>query len=45
MDLFLPGTAEMHPDIALAIRELWKDGGVRKSFDKSFEYQLNDSAA
>eukprot|EP00116_Pleurobrachia_bachei_P008855 sb/3469117/ len=42
---FIPGTTTMFPEVVHGIRELWKDAGVRRSFDKSFEYQLNDSAA
>ena len=42
---FLAGTTDLNPDIVTAIKELWRDGGIRRSFDKSFEYQLNDSAA
>lgn len=44
-EVFTPGTTELLPELILALKDLWKDGGVRRSFDKSFEYQLNDSAA
>ncbi|XP_063676318.1 guanine nucleotide-binding protein G(o) subunit alpha-like [Bolinopsis microptera] len=42
---FVTGTTDLNPDMITALRELWRDGGIRRSFDKSFEYQLNDSAA
>ena len=44
-EVFTPGSTDLLPDMVMALKELWKDGGVRRSFDKSFEYQLNDSAA
>lgn len=36
---------EMSSDLAELIKSLWQDGGVQKSFARSREYQLNDSAA
>lgn len=30
--------------VADAIQGLWRDAGVRKAFERSREYQLNDSA-
>lgn len=30
--------------VGLAIQALWKDAGVQQCFDRSREYQLNDSA-
>lgn len=33
------------PEVALAIRTLWSDSGVRSCFDRAREYQLNDSAS
>jgi len=35
---------ELSPQLVNSIRTLWKDAGVRQSFDRSFDYQLNDSA-
>jgi len=38
--------AETFPaDLSAAIKALWKDSGVKQAFDRSREYQLNDSAA
>jgi len=31
-------------NVAQAIKILWQDGGVQKCFDRSREFQLNDSA-
>ena len=37
--------ADVFPaDIADSIKLLWRDGGVLQCFDRSREYQLNDSA-
>lgn len=37
--------AEVFPaDVAKAIGDLWKDSGVQECFERSREYQLNDSA-
>lgn len=44
----LASTAEegvMTPELADAIKRLWKDGGIQECFSRSREYQLNDSAA
>ncbi|PWA30929.1 hypothetical protein CCH79_00010693 [Gambusia affinis] len=44
----LASTAEegvMSPELTAVIRKLWRDSGVRACFDRSREYQLNDSAA
>ncbi|KAI9631078.1 hypothetical protein KEM48_013336 [Puccinia striiformis f. sp. tritici PST-130] len=35
----------LDPQLVTAIRQLWQDPGVRKCFERSREYQLNDSAA
>ncbi|EFP77948.1 guanine nucleotide-binding protein subunit alpha [Puccinia graminis f. sp. tritici] len=35
----------LDPHVVTAIRQLWQDPGVRKCFERSREYQLNDSAA
>ncbi|WAQ90030.1 hypothetical protein PtA15_12A15 [Puccinia triticina] len=35
----------LEPHIVAAIRQLWQDPGVRQCFERSREYQLNDSAA
>jgi len=32
------------PEVGLAIKSLWSDRGVQEAFDRSREYQLNDSA-
>lgn len=32
-------------EVCEAIEELWKDGGVKKAFERSREYQLSDGAA
>lgn len=32
------------PDISNAVKALWKDEGVLAAFERSREYQLNDSA-
>lgn len=32
------------PEVALAIKTLWKDPNLLSVFDRSREYQLNDSA-
>ena len=32
------------PDVGTAISVLWKDNGVQQCFQRSREYQLNDSA-
>ncbi|KAJ2451213.1 guanine nucleotide-binding protein subunit alpha [Coemansia sp. RSA 2336] len=32
-------------DVAAAVRTLWEDGGVRECFNRSNEFQLNDSAS
>lgn len=32
------------PEVALAIKTLWSDSGVQNCFNRSREYQLNDSA-
>lgn len=34
----------MDPEVVDAIASLWKDEGVRECFERSREYQLNDSA-
>ena len=36
---------ELTPEIAAAIKELWKDEMVQRCFARSSEYHLNDSAA
>lgn len=44
----LASTAEegvMSPELTGVIRKLWNDSGVQACFDRSREYQLNDSAA
>uniref|UniRef100_A0AAY4AZB9 Adenylate cyclase-inhibiting G alpha protein n=1 Tax=Denticeps clupeoides TaxID=299321 RepID=A0AAY4AZB9_9TELE len=44
----LAGTAEegvMSAELAGVIRRLWVDGGVQACFNRSREYQLNDSAS
>ncbi|KAM9855377.1 guanine nucleotide-binding protein G(i) subunit alpha isoform 1-T3 [Aulostomus maculatus] len=44
----LASTAEegvMSAELTGVIQRLWKDGGVQACFDRSREYQLNDSAA
>lgn len=44
----LAGAAEegfMTAELAGVIKRLWKDGGVQACFNRSREYQLNDSAA
>lgn len=35
----------MPEDLANVIRRLWADNGVQACFNRSREYQLNDSAA
>ena len=35
----------MSTELTAVIWKLWKDGGVQACFDRSREYQLNDSAA
>ncbi|KAJ3179485.1 guanine nucleotide-binding protein subunit alpha [Gaertneriomyces sp. JEL0708] len=32
------------PEVAVAVKALWNDAGIRECFDRSREYQLNDSA-
>lgn len=32
------------PDVTDAVQGLWRDAGVRQCFERSREYQLNDSA-
>jgi guanine nucleotide-binding protein G(i) subunit alpha len=32
------------PEVGVAIKSLWADHGVQLAFDRSREYQLNDSA-
>jgi guanine nucleotide-binding protein G(i) subunit alpha len=34
----------LEPPVAEAVEKLWEDPGVRACFDRSREYQLNDSA-
>lgn len=44
----LAGAAEegfMTTELAGVIKRLWKDSGVQACFNRSREYQLNDSAA
>lgn len=44
----LAGAAEegfMTSELAGVIKRLWKDTGVQACFNRSREYQLNDSAA
>lgn len=44
----LAGAAEegfMTAELAGVIKRLWKDSGVQACFNRSREYQLNDSAA
>ncbi|MEQ2301525.1 Guanine nucleotide-binding protein G(k) subunit alpha, partial [Ameca splendens] len=44
----LASTAEegvMSPELTGVIHKLWNDSGVQACFDRSREYQLNDSAA
>jgi len=31
-------------ELAAVMKRLWRDGGVRECFNRSREYQLNDSA-
>jgi len=31
-------------ELAAVMKRLWEDGGVRECFNRSREYQLNDSA-
>jgi len=31
-------------DLAAVMKRLWRDGGVQECFQRSREYQLNDSA-
>ncbi|OMH81281.1 Guanine nucleotide-binding protein subunit alpha [Zancudomyces culisetae] len=33
------------PELMMAIKSIWSDGGVRECFSRSSEYQLNDSAS
>lgn len=35
----------MSAELTTVIQRLWSDGGVQTCFDRSREYQLNDSAA
>lgn len=35
----------MSPELTAVIQRLWNDAGVQACFDRSREYQLNDSAA
>ncbi|OAV85446.1 hypothetical protein PTTG_30520 [Puccinia triticina 1-1 BBBD Race 1] len=35
----------LEPQVVAAIHQLWQDPGVRKCFERSREYQLNNSAA
>ncbi|KAJ3164685.1 guanine nucleotide-binding protein subunit alpha [Geranomyces variabilis] len=45
--LDVPGQIESDvfpPDIAVAVKELWRDAGVLACVERSREYQLNDSA-
>ncbi|XP_017333643.1 guanine nucleotide binding protein (G protein), alpha activating activity polypeptide O, b [Ictalurus punctatus] len=37
-------TEEYTPEVLVAMKRLWKDGGVQACFNRSREYQLNDSA-
>lgn len=32
------------PEVGQAVAELWRDAGVQQCFQRSREYQLNDSA-
>ena len=34
----------INPELASVMKRLWKDGGVQACFQRSREYQLNDSA-
>lgn len=37
--------AEIFPlEVALAVKSLWTDAGIQAAFERSREYQLNDSA-
>lgn len=40
----LPNTHNLTPEAVEAFRALWADEGVRKCFERAYEYQLNDSA-
>jgi len=33
------------PEVGKAIEILWKNSGIRRAFERSREYQLNDNAA
>jgi hypothetical protein len=35
----------LNPEIANDIKDLWADEGIKETFDRSAEFQLNDSAA
>jgi hypothetical protein len=39
------GDGHLPPEVCKAIEELWKDGGVRKAFERSNEYHLPDNTA
>lgn len=50
MDLILSqpnqiSACTLPPDVVRAIQSLWADDGVKSTFDRSNEYQLNDSAS
>jgi len=34
----------INDELAAVMKRLWKDAGVRECFNRSREYQLNDSA-
>ena len=34
----------MFTSVAVALRSLWEDSGVRRAVSRGYEYELNDSA-
>jgi guanine nucleotide-binding protein G(i) subunit alpha len=39
------GEGKFTPEIATSMKKIWKDAGVQECFERSREYQLNDSAS
>jgi GTPase SAR1 family protein len=40
----IPAGSTLPDELAVSIKELWKDSGVQDCFLRAYEYQLNDSA-
>lgn len=40
----IPTFDKLPPEVIDAFQSLWADQGIRKCFERAYEYQLNDSA-